>query len=67
MIHLEHDAVVRALRGLPRRQREVLVLRYYDEASEAEIADTLGIGLGSVKAHASRGLHALAERLEEDP
>jgi DNA-directed RNA polymerase specialized sigma24 family protein len=44
----------------------VLVLRYYDEASEAEIADTLGIGLGSVKAHASRGLHALAERLEED-
>lgn len=66
MIHLEHDAVVRALRGLPRRQREVLVLRYYDEASEAEIADTLGIGLGSVKAHASRGLHALAERLEED-
>ena len=66
MIHLEHDDVVRALRDLPRRQREVLVLRYYDEASEAEIAETLGIGLGSVKTHASRGLHALAERLEEE-
>jgi RNA polymerase sigma-70 factor (sigma-E family) len=66
MIHLEHDDVVRALRELSRRQREVLVLRYYDEASEAEIADTLGIGLGSVKTHASRGLHALAERLEEE-
>ena len=58
MMHLEHDDVVRALRLLSRRQREVLVLRYYDEASEAEIADTLGIGLGSVKTHASRGLHA---------
>ena len=42
------------------------MLRYYDEASEAEIAETLGIGLGSVKTHASRGLHALAERLEEE-
>ena len=44
MVHLEHEAVVRALRTLPRRQREVLVLRYYDGASEAEIAETLGIG-----------------------
>ena len=66
MIHLEHSDVIRALRSLPRRQREVLVLRYYDEASEAEIAETLGIGLGSVKTHASRGLHALAESLEEE-
>ena len=49
MIHVEHDAVVQALRTLPRRQREVLVLRYYDGASEAEIAAILGIGLGSVK------------------
>jgi RNA polymerase sigma-70 factor (sigma-E family) len=64
MIHLEHEAVIRALRTLPRRQREVLVLRYYDGATEAEIAETLGIGLGSVKTHASRGLHAVADRLE---
>lgn len=67
MIHLEHEAVVRALRTLPRRQREVLVLRYYDGATEAEIAETLGIGVGSVKSHASRGLRAVADRLEGSP
>jgi RNA polymerase sigma-70 factor (sigma-E family) len=64
MIHLEHESVVVLLRALPRRQREVLVLRYYDGATEAEIAETLGISLGSVKTHASRGLHALKSRLE---
>jgi RNA polymerase sigma-70 factor (sigma-E family) len=64
MAHLEQEAVVRALRVLPRRQREVLVLRYYDGASEAEIAEVLGISVGSVKTHASRGLHAVAQRLE---
>jgi RNA polymerase sigma-70 factor (sigma-E family) len=67
MVHLEHEAVVRALRTLPRRQREVLVLRYYDRATEAEIADTLGIGVGSVKTHASRGLRAVADQLEGSP
>lgn len=64
MLHLEHQAVVIALRRLPRRQREVLVLRYYEEATEAEIAETLGISAGSVKTHASRGLHAVADLLE---
>jgi RNA polymerase sigma-70 factor (sigma-E family) len=64
MVHLEHEAVVRAVRTLPRRQREVLVLRYYDGASEAEIADVLGISTGAVKTHASRGLHAVAHLLE---
>jgi RNA polymerase sigma-70 factor (sigma-E family) len=64
MTHLEHEAVITALRGLPRRQREVLVLRYYDGASEAEIADVLGISTGAVKTHASRGLHAVAHLLE---
>jgi RNA polymerase sigma-70 factor (sigma-E family) len=64
MLHLEHQAVVIALRGLPRRQREVLVLRYYEDATEAEIAETLGISPGSVKTHASRGLHAVADLLE---
>jgi RNA polymerase sigma-70 factor (sigma-E family) len=63
MVHLEHEAVVAALRVLPRRQREVLVLRDYAGATEAEIAETLGIGLGSVKTHASRGLHAIAASL----
>jgi RNA polymerase sigma-70 factor (sigma-E family) len=64
MVHLEHEAVAGALRELPRRQREVLVLRYYEEASETEIADILGVTTGSVKVHASRGLRALASRLE---
>ena len=52
-------AVLDALRTLPTRQREVLTLRYYLELSEAEIAETLGISRGSVKAHASRGSAAL--------
>lgn len=57
-------AVLLALRDLPARQREVLVLRYYLDLSEAEIARTLGIAPGSVKTHAHRGLATLAERLE---
>ena len=51
--------VLEALRGLPRRQREVLALRYYLDLSEAEIADVLGISRGAVKSHASRGAAAL--------
>jgi RNA polymerase sigma factor (sigma-70 family) len=46
------------------RQRQVLVLRYYLDQSEAEIADTLGISRGSVKKHASRGLAALSSQWE---
>jgi len=57
--------VLEALRSLPHRQREVLALRYYLDLSEAEIATTLGIATGSVKTHASRGLAALADRLED--
>jgi len=57
-------AVLRALRALPDRQREVLALRYYLDLSEAEIAATLRISAGSVKTHAHRGLHTLAEALE---
>jgi RNA polymerase sigma-70 factor (sigma-E family) len=51
--------VLDALRRLPRRQREVLALRYYLDLSEAEIAETLGISRGAVKSHASRGAAAL--------
>jgi RNA polymerase sigma factor (sigma-70 family) len=57
--------VLRALRTLPVRQREVLALRYYLDLSEAEIAATLGISAGSVKTHAHRGLATLAEQLED--
>ncbi len=54
------------LAGLPRRQREVLVLRHAGGLSEREIAEALGIAPGSVKSHASRGLAALGRRLEAD-
>ncbi|UUW89128.1 RNA polymerase sigma factor [Pimelobacter simplex] len=56
--------VLDALQRLPRRQREVLALRYYLELSEAEIAETLGISRGAVKSHASRGSAALRPLLE---
>ncbi|MFC7502282.1 SigE family RNA polymerase sigma factor [Nocardioides sp. CPCC 206347] len=57
-------AVLDALQHLPRRQREVLALRYYLDLSEAEIAETLGISKGAVKSHASRGAAALRPLLE---
>ena len=61
--------ILDALRRLPRRQREVLALRYYLDRSEAEIAEVLGISRGAVKSHASRGAAALrtdlASTLEE--
>ncbi|MFM6848539.1 MAG: SigE family RNA polymerase sigma factor [Terrabacter sp.] len=63
--HHESAALWAGVTALPRRQRQVLVLRYYLDQSEAEIAETLGITRGSVKQHASRGLAALATRWEE--
>ncbi len=56
---LERQRVLDGLARLPGRQREVLVLRYYAQLSEAETADALGIGRGSVKSHASRGIRGL--------
>ena len=60
---VQRTTVLDALRRLPRRQREVLALRYYLDLSEAEIADTLGISRGAVKSHASRGAAALRAQL----
>jgi RNA polymerase sigma-70 factor (sigma-E family) len=59
----EHREVVEAMRKLPRRQREVLVLRYWSELSEAEIAAALGVARGTVKSSASRALAALESHL----
>ena len=56
---LQQQMIISSLNGLPGRQREVLILRYYGQLSEAEIAQTLGISRGAVKSHSSRGLKAL--------
>jgi RNA polymerase sigma-70 factor (sigma-E family) len=64
---LERDRLVRALRTLPTRQRECLVLRYYADLSEAQIAAAMGISAGAVKSHASRGMAALRTALDRTP
>lgn len=53
------DVMWEVLTRLPRRQRTVLVLRYYEDLSEAEIARVLGIAPGTVKSQASKGIAAL--------
>ena len=59
-------AVVAALRHLPDRQREAIVLRYYADLSEAEIATAMGISRGAVKSHTARGMSALRAALEQE-
>lgn len=56
--------VIDALRDLPHRQRDCLVLRYYQELGIDGIADALGISRNSVKTHLQRGLSAMETRLE---
>jgi RNA polymerase sigma factor (sigma-70 family) len=54
----------RALAALPRRQRQVIAMRFLADQSEAATAETLGCSLGSVKQHAARGLATLRARLD---
>ena len=63
-----HDRLelVRLLRELPRRQRDVVVLRYVADLSEADVAAALGCSVGSVKRHAHRGLAALRVAIDTD-
>ena len=58
-----HDYVVAALSRLPQRQREVLVLRYYLDLPEAQIADQLGLTRGAVHRHATRATEAMRTHL----
>jgi RNA polymerase sigma-70 factor (sigma-E family) len=66
LVLLERHAVIAALRGLPERQREAIVLRYYADLSEAEIAASMGISRGAVKSHTFRGMTALRAALEQE-
>lgn len=62
----ERERILHAVRQLPKNQAAVIVLRYYLDLSEAEIAETLGIARGSVKSHAHRGLAKLQKILGPD-
>jgi len=62
----EHQEVLAALRRLPPRQREVLVLRYYLDLPPDEIARSMGISEGTVKSTASRALASLGKLLREE-
>lgn len=57
--------LVRALQQLPARERQIVVLRYYADQSELQVAQTLGVSLGTVKSSGSRGLGRLRVLLGE--
>ena len=59
----DRDRLLTALRQVPPRQRAVLVLRYYENLTDAQIAETLGISRGTVRSQASRALDKIRERL----
>jgi RNA polymerase sigma factor (sigma-70 family) len=59
----DHREVLAALAELPPRRREAIVLRYWLDLSEREIATAMGVSAGTVKSHVSRGLAALAQVL----
>jgi RNA polymerase sigma-70 factor (sigma-E family) len=56
---ISRQEVIVALRRIPARQREAVVLRYWSDLPEAEIADLMGVSVGAVKAYISRGLSRL--------
>ena len=62
----EHQQVLNALRRLPDRQREALVLRFYLDQTEPEIAESMGVSPGTVKSTTSRGLAALGRLIQEE-
>ncbi|MFE7508041.1 SigE family RNA polymerase sigma factor [Promicromonospora sp. NPDC057488] len=61
--HAERDRLVRALRLLPTKQRRIVVLRHLEGLPEREVADAVGVSVGTVKSTASRGLVRLREIL----
>jgi len=65
LVQLQRSAVIATLRKLPGRQREAIVLRYYADFSEAEVAAAMGISCGAVKSHTARAMAALRADLEQ--
>lgn len=64
-VAVERMALRQALQSLTVRQRAVIILRYFEDRSEAEIAEVLNCRVGTVKSHASRALHRLRELMPE--
>jgi len=62
----EQATVVGALRSLPARQREALVLRYYGDLPEAQVAAAMGVSQGAVRRHLARATAALQMVVEMD-
>ena len=64
MVGEEYRAVIAALRGLPARRRETLILRYWSDLSDTEIAAAMGVSVGTVRSAASRGIAEIKHGLE---
>ena len=62
----DHGAIVEALAGLPQRQRTAVVLRYFNDLSERETAELMGVSVGTVKSSVSRALDRLRTALGEE-
>jgi RNA polymerase sigma-70 factor (sigma-E family) len=60
------DTLRRLLDKLPQRQRAAIMLRYFDDMSEAEIAETLGVSVGTVKSSVSRAMARLREAVQHE-
>jgi len=65
--HDQRAALWDFVQTLPRKQRAVIVLRYYEDLSEAETAEILGISVGTVKSQASRALAGMRTRVHDHP
>ena len=66
LVSEEHREVVTAIRRLPARQREALLLRYYLDMSENDVAQAMGVSRGTVKSATSRALAAIGRILREE-
>jgi RNA polymerase sigma factor (sigma-70 family) len=64
IVHEEHREVLAGIAGLSPRQREAVILRYWQNLPEAEIATAMNTSVGSVKTHLSRAMRSLTQYME---